>query len=150
MGRYSWMKVVDVMTGSPLVMKPDESIGMADEIMAENRIRQIPVVDDGALVGIVTDRDLRSFLNQSALLDPEERLKALETSVGEIMTAQAITLSPDDDLREAIEVLIEEKFGAIPVVDTAQGLVGIVSYIDVLRCFLNRLEEDLAEDSARG
>jgi CBS domain-containing protein len=39
-------------------------------------------------------------------------------------------------------MLIEQKFGAIPVVDEAEGLVGIVSYIDVLRCFLNRLQEE--------
>ena len=43
---------------------------------------------------------------------------------------------------EAVELLIEQKFGAIPVVDAAEGLVGIVSYVDVLRCFLNRLREE--------
>jgi CBS domain-containing protein len=58
------------------------------------------------------------------------------------MTAEPLTLAPDDDLREAIELLIEEKIGGIPVVDQAEGLVGIVTYVDVLRCFLNRLEEE--------
>jgi CBS domain-containing protein len=60
------------------------------------------------------------------------------------MTAEPLTLAPDDDLREAIELLIEEKIGGIPVVDQAEGLVGIVTYVDVLRCFLNRLEEEQA------
>ena len=96
----------------------------------------------GALLGIITDRDIRSFLAQSALVEPEERAKVLRTNVREIMTAEPLTLAPDDDLREAIELLIEEKIGGIPVVDQAEGLVGIVTYVDVLRCFLNRLEEE--------
>jgi acetoin utilization protein AcuB len=130
------------MTKNPLVMTPAETIGQADELMTENRIRQLPVVDEGALLGIITDRDIRSFLAQSALVEPEERTKALRTKVSDIMTAEPLTLAPDDDLREAIELLIEEKIGGIPVVDQAEGLVGIVTYVDVLRCFLNRLEEE--------
>ena len=141
MARYNRIKVVDVMTKNPLVMTPAETIGQADELMTENRIRQLPVVDEGALLGIITDRDIRSFLAQSALVEPEERAKVLRTKVSEIMTAEPLTLAPDDDLREAIELLIEEKIGGIPVVDQAEGLVGIVTYVDVLRCFLNRLEE---------
>ena len=100
--------------------------------------------DEGALLGIITDRDIRSFLAQSALVEPEERAKVLRTNVREIMTAEPLTLAPDDDLREAVELLIEEKIGGIPVVDQAEGLVGIVTYVDVLRCFLNRLEEEQA------
>jgi CBS domain-containing protein len=58
------------------------------------------------------------------------------------MTTVPLFVSPDDDLQDAVEILIEQKFGAIPVVDEAEGLVGIVSYVDVLRCFLNRLQEE--------
>jgi CBS domain-containing protein len=58
------------------------------------------------------------------------------------MTTEPITVSSDDDLEEAVELMIEEKIGGIPVVDEAEGLVGIVTYVDVLRCFLNRLQED--------
>jgi acetoin utilization protein AcuB len=144
MARYNRIKVVDVMTKNPLVMTPAETIGQADELMTENRIRQLPVVAEGALLGIITDRDIRSFLAQSALVEPEERAKVLRTNVREIMTAEPLTLAPDDDLREALELLIEEKIGGIPVVDQAEGLVGIVTYVDVLRCFLNRLEEEQA------
>jgi acetoin utilization protein AcuB len=142
MGGYSWMKVVDVMTTNPLVTTPTETVGQADQVMAENRIRQLPVVEGGAMLGIVTDRDIRSFLAQSSLLEPEERAKALETEVRDIMTTEPLTLSPDDELQEAVELLIDEKIGGIPVVDAAEGLVGIVTYVDVLRCFLNRLQEE--------
>ncbi len=63
------MKVVDVMTRNPLTVSPAETIGQADELMNENRFRQLPVVEDGELVGIVTDRDIRS----SRPLRPEKK-----------------------------------------------------------------------------
>ena len=141
-GRYNWMKVIDVMTTDPLTVAPTETIGQADELMNTNRIRQLPVVESKELVGIVTDRDVRSFLSGSLLEDPEAREKALNAKVSEIMTTEPITVSPEDDLEEVVELLIEEKVGGIPVVDKSVGLVGIVTYVDVLRCFLNRLQED--------
>ena len=66
---YSWLKVVDVRTKNPLVMRPDETVGQANELMAENSIRQLPVAEEGALLGIITDRDIRSFLDQSSLFE---------------------------------------------------------------------------------
>jgi CBS domain-containing protein len=141
-GKYGWIRVLDVMTKDPLTVMPSETIGQADELMSENRFRQIPVVKDKELVGILTDRDIRSFLSGSLLESTEIREKSLNTKVSEIMTTEPITLSPDDDLQEAVELLIDEKIGGIPVVDEAEGLVGIVTYVDVLRCFLNRLQEE--------
>jgi CBS domain-containing protein len=136
------MKVVDVMTKDPLTVSPTETVGKADELMAENNIRQIPVVNGRELVGIVTDRDIRAFLSDALSGDPDAREKALRTGIRDIMTTEPLFLEPDDDLQDAVEILVEEKFGAIPVVDEAEGLVGIVSYVDVLRCFLNRLQEE--------
>lgn len=141
-GKYNWMKVVDIMTKDPLTVTPTETIGQADELMNTNKIRQLPVVQGKDLVGIVTDRDIRSFLSGSLLEGVEAREEALNTKVREIMTTEPMTLSPDDDLQEAVEIMIDEKIGGIPVVDESEGLVGIVTYVDVLRCFLNRLQEE--------
>jgi acetoin utilization protein AcuB len=141
-GRYSGMKVADIMTKVPLTVAPSETIGQADELMTTNKIRQLPIIKENELVGIVTDRDIRSFLSASLLESSEGREKALNTKVREIMTSSPITLCPEDDLEEAVELLIEEKIGGIPVVDDVEDLVGIVTYVDVLRCFLNRMQED--------
>ncbi len=141
-GKYNWMKVVDVMTRDPLTLTPTETVGQADELMTENKFRQIPIVKNKELVGIVTDRDVRSFLSGSIMANPDARDRAFNTPVQEIMTTDPITVSPEDDLQEALELLIEEKVGGIPVVDDNEGLVGIVTYVDMLRCFLNRLQED--------
>jgi len=130
------------MTRDPLTVSPAESIGQAEEIMTDNRFRQLPVVQDGELVGIVTDRDVRSFLSGSLLTNLEAREKALNTKVREIMTTEPLTLSPEDDLQEAVELFIEEKVGGMPVVDETEGLVGIVTYVDLLRCFLTWLQEE--------
>lgn len=141
MGNYNWMKVVDVMTRDPLTVTPSETVGQAEELMATNRIRQLPVVKDRELVGIITDRDIRSFLSGSLFSAPEEREEALQSKIADVMTTEPLTLSPDDELLTAVEVLIDEKVGGVPVVDEAEGLIGIVTYVDVLRCFLNRLQE---------
>jgi CBS domain-containing protein len=110
--------------------------------MVENSYRQLPVVHKKQLVGIVTDRDVRSFLSDSMMSDWNAREAALSTPVERIMSSKPVTLSPDDDLEAAIELLLVEKFGAAPVVDDAEGLVGIVTYLDLLRCFLHRLQEE--------
>ena len=136
------MKVVELMTNDPLTVTTAETVGKADELMAENNIRQIPVVNGRDLVGIVTDRDVRAFLSDALLAKPEVRDRALKTEVGDIMTTEPLFIAPDDDLKDAVEMLIEQKFGAIPVVDEAEGLVGIVSYVDVLRSYLERLQEE--------
>lgn len=141
-GRFNWMKIVDIMTKDPLTVTPIETVGQADDLMNTNKIRQLPVVQGKDLVGIVTDRDIRSSLSGSLLEGIEAREKALNTEVREIMTTEPITVSPDDDLQEAVELMIDEKIGGIPVVDDAEGLVGIVTYVDILRCFLNRLQEE--------
>ena len=138
------IKVFDVMSNDPLTVSPSDTVGKAEELMYENHYRQLPVVDDKQLIGIVSDRDIRSFLAQPSFVEPEKRARALRTKVNEIMTAKPLTVSPEDDLREALELLIEEKIGGIPVVDETEGLVGIVTYVDVLRFFLNRLEDEQA------
>lgn len=140
--KANWMKVLDVMSEDPLTVSPTDTVGQAEELMYENRYRQLPVVRNKQLIGIITDRDVRSFLNDPVLSEPKVREAALNAPVEQIMTRKPITLSPDDELEAAIELLLNERFGAAPVVDEREGLVGIVSYVDLLRCFLHRLRED--------
>jgi acetoin utilization protein AcuB len=99
-------------------------------------------VEGKALVGIVTDRDIRSFLGGRIFGSPEEREIAMSAKVGSVMSGELITVAPDDDLREVVELLIEEKVGGIPVVDGDGGLVGIITHIDVLRYFLTQMIEE--------
>jgi len=135
------MKVANVMTNHPISVSPEDSIQQVREIMDEENIRQLPVINEKELIGIITDRDIRSFLGGRSLSYLEEQEVAMETKVATVMTDKPITLSPDDDLREAVELLLEEKVGGIPVMDPYVGLIGIITYVDVLRCFLEQWEE---------
>ena len=135
------LTVADVMTTDPITLGPKDTIGQAEEIMFTNKIRQLPVVEGTELVGILTDRDIRSFLSGRLFGTPAERETALNTRVESVMSTEPITLSPDDDLSDAVDTLIEEKIGGIPVVEEHKGLVGIVTYVDVLRQFLEVLNE---------
>ncbi|HWP58609.1 MAG TPA: CBS domain-containing protein, partial [Candidatus Acidoferrales bacterium] len=133
--------VVDLMTADPVALSPWDTIQQADELMNEHRIRQLPVVADAELVGIITDRDIRSFLSGRLFSTPAEREAALNTKVEAVMSPDPITVGPDDDLRDAVELLIEEKIGGIPVVENDRRLVGIITYVDALRRFLDVLDE---------
>ncbi len=135
------MKVINVMTPDPVSVEPSDTILQAEEIMREKDIRQLPVIKDKELIGIITDRDIRSFLGSNSFNALEDQERAGITKVAAVMTDKPIFLSPDDDLRDAVELLIEEKVGGIPVVDEEEELVGIVTYMDLLQCFLERLEE---------
>jgi acetoin utilization protein AcuB len=140
-GQYNWMRVVDVMTATPLTVTPTDSVAHAQQLMAEHSVRQLPVVAGKKLLGVVSDRDIRSQIGDTLSMASEERSRALQMPVENIMSAAPITLSPKDDLKTAVAALIDDKFGGFPVVDQNAGLVGIVTYIDLLRCFLNRLHE---------
>jgi len=135
------MKVANVMTTHPVSVAPEDSIQQVREIMVEENIRQLPVTNEKELIGIITDRDIRSFLGGRSLSYLEEQEVAMKTKVTTVMTDKPITLSPDNDLREAVELLLEEKVGGIPVMDPYDGLMGIITYVDVLRCFLEQWEE---------
>jgi acetoin utilization protein AcuB len=135
------LRVEEVMTPNPVTLAPGDTIAEAEEIMNEEGFRQIPVVNNKELVGIITDRDIRSFLSGRLFGVPEDREVAMNTKIASVMTTKPVSVAPEDDLSDAVELLIEGKIGGIPVVDEDDGLVGIVTYVDVLKKFLDRLEE---------
>lgn len=127
------MLASDLMTPSPLTVDPEASLQSALALMLRFDIRELPVIEDEALVGIITDRDLKSFLGPGAreidesLLD-EERL---EERVGEVMTHEPEVVSPETPLSAVCRTLVEFRVGALPVVRGGR-LVGIISVTDCL------------------
>ncbi len=115
----------------------------ARKLMSEKRIRHLPVVDDANnLLGIVTDRDIRSAMPSIVMDDynsVEERNKLAALKVGEIMTSDPATVSPTDTLQDALMIIEERRFGAFPVVDENGKLKGIISVRDLIRSFINVL-----------
>lgn len=132
------MFVRDSMTPKPITITIKESLQGAMELMAMKRIRHLPVVDDaGHLIGMVTDRDLRraapSPLFGGDRAQAEGQLDS--TSVERIMIRSPATIAPTARLQEAMKVMVEKKYGALPVVDGVR-LVGIITPIDAMKSWL--------------
>lgn len=137
------MFVSNSMVKEVITIDKDDSVFEAQEKMATNNIRHLPVVDDnGRLTGIVTDRDIRSampytLLKKSDNAEEKEKLSALK--VGDIMTENPTTLSPLHTIQDALLLIQRKKVGAFPVVDSKGNLTGILSVRDLLRAFINVL-----------
>jgi CBS domain-containing protein len=135
----------DIMTPKPLTVSETVSIGDAMTLMAEHNVRHLPVTRGSDVVGILSDRDLRN-LGVSMVNDMYgyENLRArLSQPVSVLMSGGVITVGRDASVAEIVDVLLEEKLSALPVVESGtQELAGIVSYIDVLRVVQPMLEDD--------
>jgi CBS domain-containing protein len=139
------VKARDVMTPNPITVALDATLAEAWDLMREADIRHLPVVQAGALVGMVSDRDLASLdVARVLTTDGADALRRmLATPVVRIMSSDVIFVEMEGDLDEVIELMLEHKVGAIPVVraDT-RDVMGIVSYIDVLRGVRDLVAED--------
>jgi acetoin utilization protein AcuB len=130
------MKAHNMMTPNPATVTDQAALAEVWDLMRDADVRHVPVVQGGALIGMVSDRDLAS-LDVARLLRTEgaDALKReLATPVVDIMSADVIFVEAETDLGEVVDLMLESKVGAIPVVrPETREVVGIVSYIDVLR-----------------
>jgi acetoin utilization protein AcuB len=130
------MKAKDVMTEGPTAIRVSASIREAMALFQTLEVRHLPVIDrDGNLVGILSDRDMRALMLPSLFEDPKmlSRGGRLETAVSYIMSAAVFTARPDTNIAEIVQTMIDQKIGAVPVVDGDGILVGIITYVDLLR-----------------
>jgi len=126
------MLVRDLMAAEVVTLGRDETLDIADRIMSLGRIRHMPVVDeDGRLCGLVSQRDLfRGALATAIGLARSAQAQILGALlVGEVMTPDPITTTPDTPLDEAAAVMLRRKIGCLPVVE-GDRLVGIITEAD--------------------
>ena len=125
------------------VITVDQEAGILDaqELMVRNKIRHLPIIDDNQqLIGIVTDRDIRSALPYHFYDAPQnEKKKIGKLKVKDIMTKDPISISPTYTIQDALLLIQNSKVGALPVVDDKKRLKGIISVRDLLRAFINVL-----------
>jgi CBS domain-containing protein len=116
----------DLMTAHPTTVRSTAPVTRAVELLLELDVRHLPVIgDDGTLVGMLSDRDVRAYAGTARARD--------EVRVVDVMSSATIAVDAEADAGEIIDAMLENKVGAIPVVDGDGALVGIVSYVDVLR-----------------
>ena len=130
------MIVEEIMTKNPSTVKADSPLLDAVELLQSLAVRHLPVVnDEGDLVGMLSDRDLRSLT-----IDMVRAREPIGTvvmrggwPVTELMRADVISVNPDAEVADVIDLMLGNKIGAVPVVDGEGTIVGMVSYVDILR-----------------
>lgn len=137
------MFIEQSMTKDVVTIGPEASVLEARELLAKHNIRHLPVVEeDNTLVGVITDRDVRSampspFLEREESEKEKDRISKLKAR--DIMTRDPVTISPTNTLEDAILLMHKLRVGAFPVVDQEGKLKGILSVRDLLRAFINVL-----------
>lgn len=124
------LQVQDLMTRDVITLRPMDNLRQVDALLRLGRVRHLPVVEGGRLVGLVTHRDL---LRAQARVRSSPGIRA-----SEVMTREVETIPPDTSVRYAIYKLLDDKVGCLPVVDAAGRLVGIFTESDAVR-FAGRL-----------
>jgi CBS domain-containing membrane protein len=126
--------VREIMMGSPVTLTPDDTLDLANDVISLGRIRHIPVVEDGRLVGLITERDLIGAAGSHILGLKQKRKSALLKSVliKEVMKKRIVTVEPDLPIKDAAHLKADKKVGCVPVV-SAGVLVGLVTTTNILR-----------------
>lgn len=126
-----------IMTSAPVTTSPRATVGQALRLLQTLALRHLPVVDDGRLIGMLSDRDFRTALG-TGFLDGIAPTDSVHASVASLMTADVISVFPKTDIVEIIDRMIEHGVGAIPVTaEESDELLGIVSYVDVMKAARN-------------
>ena len=118
------MQIVNLMTPDPIVINPDDTLANAKAVMDDGRFRRLPVVEDGRLVGILTERDIREHMGYLG-----------STRVNAAMRTALVTVTPFNTVEDAARLMLKHKIGGLPIV-LGDALVGIVTTSDLLRAFL--------------
>ena len=135
------MKVHDIMTRNPLTCTPDTTAAEAAHLMWEADCGILPVINDGGIDGVVTDRDL--YVALATRNEPASNLR-----VGAVTTKSIVTCAPDNDVHQALALMKQERVRRIPVVEGG-ALVGIVSINDVVRSAGGEVTSDQVLDALK-
>jgi len=139
------MLVKEYMTPNPMSVKEDNSILETAELMKEHKVRRFPVLRGDQLIGIVTDRDLRSaapsqvvsFDAQERELMPELHSLLAGITVKEVMSREVITIHPEQTIVAAAQLMLEHRMSGIPVVDSRDQLQGIITETDIFKVLVD-------------
>jgi acetoin utilization protein AcuB len=123
------MQITNAMTRTPVTIRSGDELARAKSLMKSYGFRRLPVVDDGHLVGILTERDLRDHAGHLE-----------NTRANAVMRTALVTIAPEDTVEEAARLMLKHKIGGLPIVAADGTLVGIVTTSDLLAAFLRVLQ----------
>jgi len=136
--------VKDWMTREVTTITPDVTLPEAHQLMVENDIRRLPVLKDGQLVGIITRGDVRGAEPSAAssLSIWEVNYLLAKLKIGQMMTREPLTVSPETTLGQAAKMMREHKISGLPVVDEGGQLAGIITESDIFRLVVQAWHAD--------
>jgi len=136
------MTVTDLMSTDLVTLTEDETLADAQRCMARGRIRHLPVLRDRTLVGLLTHRDLlAASFSIFAEVDSNEQRRIFGTvPVVEVMHRDVVIVPPTMSVSEAANILLDNKYGCLPVVEASGDMVGIVTEADFLRLTVRLLK----------
>lgn len=154
------MNIRDVMTTDPVTTTPDTNLKEAARLMVVHGISGLPVIDDGKVVGVVTEGD---YLRREADREQPYRLSLLEAlfgdgeptvveTVADVMTSTVHTIYPDATIGEAARIMAKRNIKRLPVIDENDELIGVISRADVVNAFTKPdevIEDEVREDIVR-
>jgi CBS domain-containing protein len=126
--------VREIMIGTPVTLGPDDTLDLANDIISLGRIRHIPVIESGRLVGLLSERDLIGAAATRIFgLKQKTRSALLKNEiVKHIMKKRVVTVAPNTPIKEAARLMADKKIGCVPVISKGR-LVGLVTTTNVLR-----------------
>ncbi len=144
------MQVAEVMTREVVTVAPGDTLRRAAQLMTEHQVSGLPVVDDGRLVGMLTESD---FIKHSSGPGRRRWIDTLfgrsepsgAAKVEDLMTKRPVTIAPDRPLRDAGRLMIDADVKRLPVVDGAGGVLGILSRADVMKSY-SRSDTEIADE----
>ena len=136
--------VRDIMQTSFVTVSAGDTLSTVEDIMTLSGVRHMPVVRRGALVGVVSERDLlRASLSNLTGFRQEERRAFLQVvEITRVMSTPPVVISPDAEIEQAARLLAEKSIGCLPVIEEGK-LIGLLTETDVLRCIAGTLYEGL-------
>lgn len=123
------LEVRSIMTKDPVTAHPNQSIEDLSQLFLESEFQQLPVVDHGKLVGLITSSDVLKISRYNL----EQDLK-----VKDVMTSKVVKITPKDKVGTAAELFADKRFKMIPVVNVENDLKGVVTAFDVIKCAFNQ------------
>jgi acetoin utilization protein AcuB len=143
------MLVRDNMKREVITVSPDDTLATALKLTRKHRVRHLPVtLANGALAGMLSDRDIRLAMPSPLTTPDAERADYLErTSIAHLMTRDVISVGAGDNIEDAAKLLFSHRIGALPVIDSGNRVCGIITETDILHAFVRLL--GVSEPSSR-
>jgi acetoin utilization protein AcuB len=130
-------RIARYMSTTPHTIGQEQTLAVAHKLMRENRVRHLPVLEGGRLVGMISDRDL-------ALIETLRDVDATKVTVEEAMTQAPYTVSPDASLDEVVATMAEHRYGSAIVMDNGK-VVGVFTTVDALMALSELLQTRLSK-----